>query len=515
MDDSDADDGLAFAPRHDWAPDIVRAAAGALEPPPLDLGRRAFALEPEAVPDRLGDRLAPHDDGLRTGTGGDWLSDDLARLREHEADLKLRGLLDKAEQALREERHADAWEHVEAALGIAPATVAALVLGVRCQHVLGEYETVLDRLIAARPDITDDADVKVVAQLVSTCELRLVDQVSEEADGLLDGDELDEAVEYVEQRVSRHPEVAGLHYVHGAVLYQTGQFPRALEVVEAARGADPEMFEDLYLAIQAKLCAPRVEHARQSLRAGEPKTAIEHLVACGEMLYSDSRYELLWSYAHERYAKSSKVPFVGWRRTRRAGVPPLSPAELQDVLGWVLAEEFNAGVTALGNQDFTATSTHCARAEAIDARCGVIAYLHATAETFAAQEALDRIDLGTLAVAERHLTRAAGLVPLLASDPELVEQRRWLEARVKNDLTDIARLARFIRCVTRFNDLMTRYERRTITTRNELYSVRGELISIRSEARISRKEHASDPSALRTLDNLLAALDHNLRQLLV
>jgi tetratricopeptide (TPR) repeat protein len=315
--------------------------------------------------------------------------------------------------------------------------------------------------------------------------------------------------------VSRHPQVAGLHYVHGAVLYHTGQFPRALEVVEAALGADPEMFEDLHLAVQAKLCAPRVERARQCLRSGDPKTAIEHLAACGDMLSSDTRYEWLWSYAHERYAKSSKVPFVGWRRTRRAGVPPLNPAELQEVLGWVLAEEFNAGLTAMDNQDFTGTSTHCARAEAIDPRCGAVAYLHATAETFAAEVALERIDLGTLAVAERHLTRAAALVPKLAADPDLTEQRRWLESRITTELADIARLTRFIRCVIRFNDLMTRYQHRTITTRNELYSVRGELISIRSDARISRKEHASDAAALRTLDSLLAAVDHNLRQLLV
>lgn len=514
MDDSEADDGLAFAPRHDWAPDIVRAAAGAFEPPPLDFGSRALGLEPEAVPDRLGDRLAPHDDGLRTG-GGDWLNEDLARLREHEADLKLRALLDKAEQALRDRRHVDAWEHVQAALELAPATVSALVLGVRCQDVLGEHEIVLDRLIAARQDITDDADVKIVAQLVSSCELRLVDQVSEEANELLDLDEPEQAVEYVERRASRHPEIDGLRYVHGAVLYHTGQLPRALEVVEAALGADPEMFEDLHLAIQAKLCAPRVERARQSLRAGDTKMAIEHLAACGEMLHSDTRYELLWSYAHERYAKSSKVPFVGWRRTRRAGVPPLSPSELQSVLGWVLTEEFTAALKALGNHDLTGTSIYCARAAAIDPRCGAIAYIHAIAETFAAEAALDEVDLGTLAIAERHLTRAAGLVPLLASDPALTEQRRWLESRITTELADVARLTRFIRCVTRFDDLMTRYQRRVITTQSELYSVRGELISIRSEAWISRKEHASNSSAVQTLDNLLAAVDRNLRQLLV
>ncbi|GAB2845696.1 tetratricopeptide repeat protein [Lentzea nigeriaca] len=511
--------GLAFAPAHDWDSDLVREAAKAFQPEPLDLGNRVgFAPEHKVDLGGIGDRFRPADDeGLRIGGDADRLREDLARLKEHEADLKLRALLEKAERALTAERFTDAWTHVEAALEMAPANVSALLLGARCKYSLGELGTALNLVSTARQHATDAAEVTLAARLRDACEERLVDEVSAILGDMLEDEQHDSlAIEFAEQWVTKHPEVLGLHYLHGAALLYIGEAVRARAVVEAVMagaGADLEIFAEMHRSILAAVHAPQVERARQSLRVGRPKVAIEQLAECAEALEAEPRYARLWSYAHERYAKSSKIPFVGWRRTKRANVAPLDVDGLQDVLSWVLREELQDALNAFYAGDFETASRRCTRAAAIDQRCAVVAYVHASAETISADIALERIDLNTLAVAEGHLATAEEIVQRMAADPEFVEQRRNLGAKITAERAEVAKLTRFVSSVTRFNDLMARYEHRRITTHNELYSVRGELISIRSTARVAVREHDADSHAGRTLRQVLDAVDATLRQL--
>lgn len=511
--------GLAFAPAHDWEPDLVRDAAKAFQEP-LDLGSRVgFAPEPKVELGGIGDRFRPADEGLRIGGDSDRLREDLARLQEHEADLKLRALLDKAERALQDQRFDDAWTHVETALEMAPANVAALLLGARCRYAVGDLDDLgraLDLVSTARQHATDANEVTLATRLRDDCEEALFDEISAEIGELLDAQREPAAIEFAARWATKQPEVLGLHYLHGAALLYTGDADRARAVVEpvlAGPGADLEIFAELHHRILAAQYAPQVERARQSLRTGQPKAAIEQLAGCAEALEAEPRYGRLWSYAHERYAKSSKIPFVGRRRTKRANVAPLDVDGLQDVLSWVLGEELGAALNAFHQGDFQTASNYCARAGAIDQRCAVVAYVHASAETISADIALERIDLNTLSIAEQHLATADKIVQRMAADPELVEQRRNLAAKIAAERADVARLTRFVSCVTRFNDLMARYEHRRITTYNELHSVRGELISIRATARVAVREHEADTHAGRTLRQVLDAVDAVLRQL--
>ncbi|MEU7481152.1 tetratricopeptide repeat protein [Lentzea sp. NPDC042327] len=514
--DHGEDAGLAFQPGEDSDLSFVRKTAEAFEP--LDLGRRgAFAPEPEIGRKtrlgEIGDRFEPTGDGLWIDADDDRLRDDLAKLEEHQADLRLRALLTNADRALRAGRAGEAWEHVEAALRIAPANVAALLLGARCHDALEAFDSALDLLATARQHATDADEVTVLLRLRDGCRLRLTKHVTVRADELLREGRTPEAVEYTGQRRAKHPDVLGLHYVHGSVLLIADRPAQAREVVEAALATAPdsEMFAELHRVILSRLCKPQVDRACRSLRAGQPKAAIEHLEVCGDALHSEPMHEWLWSYAHERYAK--KVPIIGWRRARRANVVPLDADSLQEVLGRLLTEEFTEVMKAFERGDFEAAGEHCERAEAIDGRYGTIAYLHATAEALAADKALRTINLRTLTIAERHLSAAARIAPKMAFDPELTAQRDKLTARIDSELAEVARLKRFITCVSRFNDLMSRYEHQSITSRYELQNVRSELISIRKAAHRSRQEHPPNSPAQQTLDRVIIAVDSNLRSL--
>lgn len=526
---ADIDDGLAYDPDDDGEPDLLhdvptdirRDQAEALQsrtPLEPDLGSRArFEPEPDEVDfGAIGARFAAPDDGLTIGADGHALRDDLAKLKEHTADLKLRALLDKAEQALGAKRFEKAWTHVTAALQIAPKSVAALLLGARCQYSLGQYETALDLLTTARLHARRANEVTPLLRLRGVCELRLVDMVSRAARGLLRHNG-PAAVEFVERKVARHPELLELSYIFGVVLSQTGHLPRAREVVEAVlardAGAATEAFAELRLGILAKLYAPTLELARRSLRAGQSKTAIEQLMTCGDALTTGPRYERAWSYAHDRYARSAKLPFVGRRRARRADAKPLDAEELQRTLMWLLAEEVDAAMDALRESDLARAARCCENAAVIDTRCGAVAYLHAMAETTAAARELHKIDVSTLAAADRHLATAARLVGGVQTDPALAKQGQMLAARISADRADVARTTRLFRCVNRFNSLMRRYEHRRTVTPGELLGIKSNLRSIQAATRASKREHEPTSPWQRTLDDLLRAIDSVLRSL--
>lgn len=506
MDDSDTDTGLAFEPGGDWEPDIVRSAAEALAPLDLDLGTRAaFAPEPRTGLDGIGDRLEPDGGGLWVTTDGDQLRDDLAKLREHEADLKLRTLLDKAERALDARRYEEAWTHARAALEIAPTNVTALLLGARCQHVLGEYEAALDLLATAREHARDADEVTLVTRLRNLTERRLVDQIGEHAYGMLDHNHDAAAAAYVERQLAQRPGHLGLLYIYGVVLLRVGRLLDARNIVEVALFANGPIgrFEELHQAILAAMCAPTVERARKSVRAGQHKEAIDQLATCGEVVRTDSRYARLWSYAHERHANESSA---GRRRARKADFTPLDADGLQVVLLWVLSEELSAGTKAFHNADFDGVSRYCTRAEAIDSRCGTVFYLHAMSEKFAADRILDKIGLVTVTAAKRHLTAAARLAKQATQDPELIDKSTLLSTRIAADLAEVAKFSRLLNCMARFNALTKRYERRHIQTNKEMEYVRRELDLIRSTAEACRREHAPGSSAYRTMDNLIGAI---------
>lgn len=510
----ETDDGFALAPEDAREQGLVREAAEALMP--LDIGDRAAFATPKVDLGAIRGRLQPPGADLQIGTDVDRLGDDLAKLREHQADLKLRALLDKADRALRAGRVKDAWAHVQAALEIAPTDVPALLLGARCQHAAGSLETALGLLATAREHARDAGEVTLVLRLRDICEFALLDEICAHVGELLERN-APLAVAYVERKVALHPEFLGLRYIHGAVLFRAGRLVEARDMVESMLAGGEtggiDAFTELHQAILFELCAPQVELARQSLRAGRLKEAIGQLTACGDALRAIPRYEWVWSYTHDRYAKSAMLPFVGWRRARQADAKPLDATRLQEVLSWLLSEELGAALTAFRTSDFDDVGACCVRAEAIDPRCGTVAYLHAMAETRAANAALRQVDLSTLAVAERRFAYAALLAEGIAADPELADTGAKLAARIAADREEVARLIRLVSCLTRFSDLNKRYAQRRSITREELYRIKGQLRSIRASAVACKQEHGSDSPVQRTLDGLIGAIDRTAQHL--
>jgi hypothetical protein len=501
MGDSDIETGLEYQPADDWTADVIRGQAEALTP--LDLGARAVSsAEPEFDFDGFGARFTAPDTDLQLSADDARLADDLAKFKEQAADAKLRALLDKAERELKARRFAKAWTHAAAALKIAPASVPALLIGARCKYGLSGYEAALDLLVTARRQAKTANETTAVLRLRTRCELGLINQVSTQARTMVDGKRNSAAVQFVRRKVAKHPDIVELRFILGGVLYRADELAEARDVIEAllatAQGAAIESIVELHQAILAKQCAPKVERARRSLRTESPEAAIRHLSACGASLHSVPRYERVWSYAHQR---------SGWRRARRAKVTRLDADGLQDVLMWLLSDEFGAAMKAFLESDFERAGRHCASAAAIDARCGAVAYLHALAEIGAAKAVLKQIDLTTLASAERRLTVAAGLLPTVCRDPALIDHAATLAARTRADRTEVRRLTNLVKCVSRFNELTDRYAHSYRISAAERRGVRAELRSIRFTAKACKRQFESDSPVQQRIDELIGAID--------
>jgi len=119
-------------------------------------------------------RLKPASDGLQIAAD----SDVLAKLRELQANKKLRALLDRATRAIDNGKVMDALTDVDAALEIDPANVAALVLAARCWYALGKFDAALDLLATARTHARNTDEVTAVLRWRETCELGLLEAVS-------------------------------------------------------------------------------------------------------------------------------------------------------------------------------------------------------------------------------------------------------------------------------------------------------------------------------------------------
>jgi tetratricopeptide (TPR) repeat protein len=509
----DTETGLAaFQPGDDWQPEIVRNQAKALEVP-LDLGpRAALAAEPKIDFDSFGEQFDSPEGGLRISADDTRLMDDIAKLKEQGADRRLRALLDKAEVALRAGRIQEAWTHAQAALEIGPASVPALLVGARCRHALGDDEAALDLLATARRHATAGAEVTAVVRIRSACELGLIRTVSAGVRALMKHKLDPQAIKFVRQKVARHPDILELRFILGSLLFQTGELIEARAVVDAMLATEQAKgvtaITQLHQAILAKQHAPMLEAARTSLRAGAPKAAIEHLAKCGDALLTSPRYQRIWSYAHEQYTESLALPFLGRRRARRAAAKPLTADDLQDVLMWLLSEDLTAAMRSFVALDFDGAARQCNRAEAIDARSGTIAYLHALVEISAAKAVVQKKpDRATLAQAERRLEHAAQLTSTIASDPALADVATALAAQITTERGEVAGLESFFTCLRRFEALTRRYANPHRITREELRATTAELRSTRSATAAAKQRLRAGSSLRRPFDDLLRTID--------
>src|SRR5262249_16819247 len=166
----------------------------------------------------------------------------------------------------------------------------------------------------------------------------------------------------------------------------------------------------------------QLEAARQLLRKGDDKQALERLAACQPEFHDDEQFTALRSYAYERYARSPRWVVVQRIRLRRSEGAPIDGAVLQRVLCWLGREELDAGADALYQGRFRAAASSFAAAGLIDERCNVAAYLHALSLVKHLQQAFQHDQPPSLEQAHSDLTAAAGLVDQASHDPELRER---------------------------------------------------------------------------------------------
>ena len=506
--------------------DTLRHQAEVLQPldVTVDIDRLgAFApadkVEIGAITERLGSG-----EGLQISTDLGSLDEDLRRLREREADARLRRLLERAQQAVAEERFQSAIVLIDQALGIEATNAPALLLKGYCHVALGDLDAAVELLAAAQRHASDPQTVVLALALRAVCERQAMQRFEDELVELLENGRRDEALDRVERQLRQQPTHATLLYAQCALLLSAGRFPMAKATAERALGVVDGVhlphFRELLHHIAVQNSYATLESVRGLLRSGRWRRAISQLKTCAAALGGDEQFEALCAYARERHARGASLGAIRWARTRRATGRPPADAALQQLLGWLLQEELRDGVQALNDERFTAAKGRFTAAERIDDRSTVVAFLHAVTIFKDLQRAFERGKPPGLDSAYAQLQHAARLAARAQRDPVVGEQCDELAAAIDAGLealdsirADVERARPVSECASRFASLVELYQRSPIRSMQDLITARRTFRQLADDVAGLYGRYPPHSEEWQALDKLTEAIDRVQAQL--
>ena len=473
----------------------------------VDIGKlSAFAPQDKLDISAITGKLAPESGGLQVSADLGKLDEGLRKLREQEANARLRRLLEQAQQKMDQDKFHTAITLLDQALEIDRTSALAWLLKGQCHYALGEFDRALELLAKAQEHTQDREMVMLVLRVRAACEHEITRAIESELVELFDANELEQAGELVERELRRHPNNPALRYYQCALLFMMNRLDEARAAMDAALAVmdevNVEVFQRLHRRILLAIYVPQREAARKCLRRRNPKGAIRQLENCPDALRGDEQFEALWSYAQERYADSARLSFVGRARTRRADAEPLDEPVLQSILLWLLSEELGAGVGAVDKDDFIGACAHFVAAEKIDSRSSVVAFLHALAEFRVVEQSFASKSPPNFDDADRRLRFAAQLAVNASHDPVVREQSKALAETISANQRELKRIRKVTECLSSFSNLMSHYERHPIRNRYELAAAKNSLRSIRNNVEATRRDHPEGSREREVLDNL-------------
>lgn len=456
-------------------------------------------------------------EGLQLSTDLGRLDEGLRELWEQEANAKLRRLLEQAQGKFRQEKFQSAIALLDQALEIDPANAPALLLKGNCHFALGEFDNALELVTKALEHASDPQTAILALVLRAACEQGAMRQFEHELAELLENGRRDEAIERVKRRMRRFPDNPTLLYAHCALLLSADRLAEAKAAAERALNvvsrANAEHFRNLLRHIAVQESHETLESVRLLLRRGDAGSAITRLDTCSAAIRGDEQFEALRSYAHERYVGTAHLGRARRARMRRADVRRLAGPALAQLLCWLVQEELQAGMEALNTERFAQAEGWFAAAEKIDDRCDIVAFLHAVALFREVQQAFERKKPPSLDHARADLQRAARLAAQAIRDPMVGEQCKALASAIAGNLGALEKARKVSECVSRFNALVTHYERSPIRSRADLTTARRSFRQLAADVNGLRNQQAPDSPERQALDELTLAIRRIEKQL--
>jgi tetratricopeptide (TPR) repeat protein len=493
----------------DTSVDINKLSAFAA-PEKLDIGDITGAIKPDAGP------------GLQVSTDLGKLEDGLRKLREQEANARLRRLLDQAQQRMQQNQHHIAISLLDQALEIDQTRASAWLLKGQCYYALREFDQALEMLEQALQR-TPDAETRMLTLILrAACEREMSKAVEVKLVELLGAGNLAGAVRLAERSLQEYPGNTLFRYYYCVILMMMNRWAEAKVAITAALdkagSANVEAFQRLLRQILVAEFRPQLEQVRTYLRKAKPKAAIGVLESCPKELRGEEQFEALRSFAYgrvgldARVARGLRIP-VAQKRMREANVPTLASELLQPLLCWLLQDELQNGVDAMNDDQFSTAQQSFLRAEQIDDRSTVVAYLHAVAILRAIQQDFGRQPPPALDDIEARLSHAAQLAAQAEDDPQMRDQARLVAEVVGKHLQEVDEIRAHIEkvrpvyeCVKLFNMLMERYRYRSIASYTELINVKAQLQRLRNDVTALQAQHAASSEEGKVLGQLLAAI---------
>src|SRR5215470_8130725 len=320
-------------------------------PPPeqLDIGDITGAIKPNAGP------------GLQVSTNLGKLEDGLRKLREQEANAKLRRLLDQAQQRIQQTQFQIAISLLDQALEIDESCAPAWLYKGQCYYTLGEFDRALELLDQALRHTPHSETRMLALRLRSACEREMSKAVEAGVVVMLRDGDLAGAARLAERAVRKQPGDTLLQYYYCVILLMMNQWAEAKVAIKAALdtagSANVDAFQRLLQQILVAECRPQLEQVRTYLREAKPNAAIKVLESCPQELRGDDQFEALLSFAYDRIGQHPRVAQglrtrMAQKRMREANVEVLAPELLQSLLCWLLHDELQDGVDAMSDDRF-------------------------------------------------------------------------------------------------------------------------------------------------------------------
>jgi hypothetical protein len=218
-----------------------------------------------------------------------------------------------------------------------------------------------------------------------------------------------------------------------------------------------------------------LELLRSGLRRRDVAQTVAALRQCDATLANDAWYRTVREYALNRLGQSAREPDSAARSAPGLG-------SLQQVLQWLLREEFETASRWLRAARFDEALQECHKAARIDGRHAQLAWIRAVAI------------LGDEAPRRSKLVEARRWLTVAATDPALHAQCQLIAKKIDRVQRRIEE-SQVNGLINRYNGIVRAYDRPTIY-QVEAVNMRASLVALKTDVARARKEcRAGTPSA--------------------
>jgi tetratricopeptide (TPR) repeat protein len=479
--------------------------------PPIDIKGVADKVKPPGI----GDLSIDADFGK--------LDEGIQKIKKQLIDEKIRKWIDNAQILIAERQFLSAITVLDEALDADSTSALALLLKAHCLCGLEDYNAALMSLAAARQHVHDQEMLILILMLQAACVRSITVAFESKIETLIEKRCFNQALRMVEAELLRQPFNIALIYHRCSILYLMGKSQDAkLAVLSAMQSVGQEniaLFQGLLDHITFEENQHYLEAARQALRRGDTAQALKQLQPCRDVLAGNEQYEAVRAYIEE---KSPRGLFSSVF-SRREKILPLTEPLRETLLLWLLAEEFNTGISAMNAAHYDLATIAFSAASKIDNRCKIICFLHGLSIYNEFELALKRqeksLDFNRII---QSLEISADLFLRASTDPNVAQQSQDLrkavlsyQAQLKEALRERARQEEEAKSLNElvkdFNSIMENLENNPIGSIVELENAERNFRKLRQRCDGFIK-NCTKEKRREILGQILSSIDRNLEQ---